>query len=102
MYENKFALIRKGPTDKYHQQIKTIRNHPKLFHDTDNKEINQKYVRELSYKGVRNNSGAPTVRPLPTIHKENTLIRPVVNFTNSQTYIISKYITYPLNKKIKL
>ena len=31
MYENKFALIRKGPTDKYHQQIKTIRNHPKLI-----------------------------------------------------------------------
>ena len=42
------------------------------------------------------------MKSLFKFHKENTLIRPVVNCINSQNYKMSEHITHLQKEKIKL
>jgi hypothetical protein len=76
---NDIIEIDKDPTTKFNLIInKAINNSKHLFQPE-----------EVKYLKVMNPS-APTLRGLPKIHKQDTPIRPLVNFTTAPTYKIAK------------
>ena len=49
-----------------------------------------KITKIQSYRLKSSNGRAPVLYGLPKLHKENTLLRPIVSFTGSPTYNLSK------------
>jgi hypothetical protein len=90
MNENKYIKIKKDPTTKYNNIIKTIIE--------QNPEINK----NNKHKYRIQNPQPPTLNALPKLHKKDIPIRPLVNFKSAPSYKISKLILQQLQTLIEL
>jgi hypothetical protein len=78
-------------TAKFQKDIRTTLNECKQIIDTDSK-----------WRYINLNPGTLVLKGLIKVHKENTLIRPIVNFRNAPTYNLAKMFTNVLEKYIPL
>lgn len=88
---NNIQEIMKDPTDKFNNVLKSQMNQLNcLFTKED-----LKYLKMIDPK-------APTLRGLPKVHKDNTPIRPLVNFTSAPSYKLAKKLDKILRENIVL
>jgi hypothetical protein len=78
-------------TAKFQKDIRTTLNECKQKIDTDSK-----------WRYTNLNPDNPLLKGLIKVHKENTPIRPIVNFRNAPTYSLAKMFTNVLKKYITL
>jgi hypothetical protein len=78
-------------TAKFQKEVGTTLNECKQLIDTHNK-----------WKYINLNPGTPVLRGLIKVHKEDTPIRPIVNFRNAPTYNLAKMLANTLMKYIPL
>ena len=85
------SILRNDPTNTY---LKTV-----------NKVINKSTSilnKQQIYFNKMIKPTAPTITGLPKLHKPNTPIRPLINFTTSPSYRIAKFLNIWLTQNIKL
>jgi hypothetical protein len=75
----------------FQKDIRTTLNECKQINDTDSK-----------WRYINLNPDTPILKGLIKVHKENTPIRPTVNFRNAPTYNLGKMFTNVLKKYIPL
>ena len=76
---NNIIEIKSDPTDRFNSNVKSVLNKTKYIITNDEK----KYLKMIDSK-------APRLRGLPKIHKNNTPVRSLVNFTSAPSYKIAK------------
>src|SRR5215468_2031124 len=88
--ENNFNIIEKNPLSSFTLKTKSIIDKTKPFLD----EFNSPKVL------VPSNPVIPRMYGLPKIHKDNIPIRPIVSYTNSPVYFLSKFLNNFLSNNI--
>jgi hypothetical protein len=83
---NQFINLNTNPTDQYTKMIK---------HELNKQNIIQK---EHKWKYSNMNTTAPNLHSTIKLHKQNTPIRPVVNWRNSPAYNVVKFVTKTLKE----
>jgi hypothetical protein len=78
---NQFTNLNSNPTDQYQKMIK---------HKLNKQNIIQK---EHKWKYSNMKPTAPNLHTTTKLHKQNTPIRPVVNWRNSPAYNMAKFVT---------
>lgn len=78
---NDILEIKKDPTIKFQNNIKNCVNRTNLIMDKNDR-----------LKAINPNPKIPNLRAAPKIHKENTPIRPIINFRNAPSYKASVFM----------
>ena len=88
---NEAIEINDNPTAKFQKDVRITLNECRHIIDTNNK-----------WRYINLNPSTPVMRGLVKIHKEDTPVRPIVNFKNAPTYNLAKTLTKVLKKYIPL
>jgi hypothetical protein len=80
--ENQFVLLNSNPTQNYEKAIK---------HTVT--QCNNIIPKENKCKYINMNQTAPNLHATIKLHKQNTPIRPIINWRNAPAYELAKHLT---------
>jgi hypothetical protein len=80
--ENQFTLLNNDPTKNHRKAIKHIMT-----------QCNNIIPKENKWKYINMNPTAPKLHVTIKLHKENTPIRPIINWRNAPAYELAKHLT---------
>jgi hypothetical protein len=89
--ENQFVLINNDPTKNYQKAIKHTMT-----------QCNNIIPKENKWKYINMNPTAPTLRATIKLQKQNTPIRPIINWRNAPAYELERHLTGILHDRLHL
>jgi hypothetical protein len=89
--DNQFVLINKDPTSHYQKIIKHML-----------KQCNNTIQKEQKWKYTNMNPTAPNLHATIKLHKQNTPIRPIINWRNAPAYELAKHPMKTLQRHLQL